>query len=112
MSTHRQAGFTLIEIMIVVALIGVLAAIAIPGFRGAIAKTQSRACAANRKNIDGVKMQWALEYKKSGTAVPTESDLFGESAYIERRPDCPGGGTYSFNAVQEKCGCSIATHAN
>lgn len=112
MKTKQQAGFTLIEIMIVVALIGLLAAIAIPSFRHAIEKTQQQTCALNRKNIDGAKLRWALENRLPLTATPTDADLFGQNTYLEHKPDCPAGGAYSLNAVQEKCTCSLPVHAN
>ena len=98
--------------MIVVALIGILAAIAIPAFRGAIAKTQKQACALNRKNIDGAKLQWALEHKQPETATASDADIFGPSAYIEHKPDCPAGGVYSLNPVREKCTCNVVPHVN
>lgn len=98
--------------MIVVAIIGVLAAIAIPSFGHAIDTARKKTCAVTRKNIDGVKATWALENSKPPTATPTDADLFGEGRYIDHKPDCPAGGEYSLNTVAEKCTCSVEKHAN
>src|SRR5271166_1236183 len=96
---YRNAGFTLIEIMIVVAIIGLLAAIAIPNFVHARTQSQQNACINNLRQIDGAKQQWALELKEAQTASPQLSDI---QPYLGRGtngtiPFCPSTSSTNFS---------------
>ena len=74
-SATGPAGFTLVEIMIVVAIIGLLAAIAVPNYARARQNSVTNACINNLREIDSAKQQWALEAGKTTGDTPLESDI-------------------------------------
>jgi prepilin-type N-terminal cleavage/methylation domain-containing protein len=96
--TTRKSGFTLVEIMIEVAIIGLLAAIAIPNFVKARANSQASACINNLRQLDAAANEFALEqHKTTGTSVTWPTDL---TPYIKLNslssiPPCPAGGVYT-----------------
>mgnify|MGYP001160326299 CR=1 FL=1 len=107
----KSKGFTLVEIMIVVLIIGILLAIAVPNFIKARETSRSRTCVANLRQIESAKEQWAMENKKGSTDVPAWADLVGANAYMKAQPSCPSGGAYTINDIATQPTCSTGgTH--
>jgi prepilin-type N-terminal cleavage/methylation domain-containing protein len=110
-----RAGFTLIEIMIVVAIIGLLAAMAIPNLMNSVTKAKRTTCITNIRNIDGAKQQWNVEVKAAVSSTPTPSDIqhFLGRGTAGNLPTCPSdqaatfATSYSINDLQTLPVCLI-----
>ena len=103
----RKSGFTLLEIMIVVSLIGTMAAIAVPNMIKARTESQKDICINNLRQINSAIQQWAVETKQPATAAVSETDV---TPYMRSKAICPSGGTsfsdsYQVSTVSDSAVC-------
>ena len=98
-----KSGFTLVEIIVVVGIIGLLAALAMPNFFNSISMAKKNICIANLRQIQNAVDMWAAAEDKSvGDAPPEMSDLVPN--YIKRWPSC-GTTSYDIPAIGEAPSC-------
>ncbi len=123
----RRQGFTLVEIMIVVLIIGILLAIAAPSFINSRETGRTKACVANLYQINSAKLQCIMDNKLATTSTATFSvdgvtpttvgpngtyqltRAGGSPNYIRSAPVCPTGGAYAPGGVSAAPTCSVAT---
>lgn len=105
--TSARSGFTLVEIMIVVAIIGMLATIAVPSYSRSREKAHLTACLANLRQIDGAVQLWAMENKKDTADPVGYADV---RPFLKHEVSCPSGGTtfedsYALATVEQTPTC-------
>jgi prepilin-type N-terminal cleavage/methylation domain-containing protein len=107
---RKSKGFTLVEIMIVVLIIGILLAIAVPNFIKARETSRTQTCIANLQQIESAKEQYAMENKLgNGDAISQAQLTDPTNGYLKEFPNCPAGGAYTINNVGTDPVCSYGS---
>ena len=99
---YRKNAFTLVEILIVIAILGLLSGIAIPNLIKAREGAEENACKGNMAMIEAAIEQWALDSNiASGTGVAANQSSWDDYLRDGTLPSCPGGGTYSYTGGEK-----------
>ncbi len=108
LARRRSAGFTLIEIMIVVLVISILLSIAVPNWMKARESARTRTCVSNMSKIESAKEQIAMETRLVTGDVVAWADIVPD--YLKDQPSCPAGGEYGIETIGTNTTCTIAGH--
>ena len=109
----NQKGFTLIEVMLVVLIIGIIAVIALPKLLVTINQARNKSCLSNQQAIrTAIEQNWWEEgaYPEATTVAELITELETEGhlpATSTVSATCPGGGTYTYTAADGSFVCSI-----
>lgn len=107
---NEQDAFSLLEIMIVVAILGLLIAIAVPSWVKSRQRAQRELCIENLHQIETAKQLLALEHGRTAGEEVLMEDLVGPELYLKSLPECPAGGDYLVNPVRIPAECTIEGH--
>ena len=103
---QTSLAFTLVEIMIVVAIIGILMTVAVPAWAKSRNSARVYTCIANLKQLNSAKVQWAFDAKKGDNAIPVEADML---PYLlgGLMPTCPASGNYALRRMSKTPTCTL-----
>lgn len=107
---ENTKGFTLVELMVVLLVLGILVAMAVPLYCSVTERAKTNSCATNLRTMDGAAAQYYSAQGNWPTAGTAGVDDLVSANYLQTVPVCPTGGVYSFNASNHRFTCSVSGH--
>lgn len=96
----------MVELMVVVAILGILVAVALPVFNHSAENSRMVACQTNERTISGAATQFWHQHGR----FPNNIDELVDTSYLQSYPTCPEGGTYDYDKATGTVDCSLPTH--
>jgi type II secretion system protein G len=110
MMKRNNKGFTLVELMVVLLILGILVAIAIPIYNKTQDDAKKKACQSNLRTLDGAAAQYGAATGNYPTDPLNNVNFVGENGYVKTKPTCPAGGVYNYDATNGKFSCNVPDH--